>query len=72
MHLRNHEHLLNIKHKNFTLGGLSGLSWVVVILGVLSGGFCSRTTDLRWKDLYEILLKLQGKELSAKETDALT
>ena len=28
--------------------------------------------DLRWKELYEILSKLQGKELSAEEIDALT
>ena len=28
--------------------------------------------DLRWKELYEILSKLQGKELSAEEIDVLT
>ena len=46
MHLRNHENLKKMKHKNFTLGGfcLGGfLSGGFLSGGLCPGGFCPRT-----------------------------
>ena len=57
MHLRNHENLKKMKHKNFTLGGFCPggfcLGWflsggfcqgVYVRRGFCLGGFCPRTS----------------------------